>query len=61
MSEEEYVLYLKSKELISNNNVKEGMEILDKLAKKKNKNAIFDIGMLSYKGELVEKDLTKAC
>lgn len=61
MSEEEYVLYLKSKELISNNNVKEGMEILDKLAKKKNKNAIFDIGMLYYKGELVEKDLTKAC
>ena len=61
MCEEEYVLYLKSKELISNNNIKEGMKILDQLAKKKNKNAIFDIGMLYYQGNGVEKDLSKAC
>lgn len=61
MNSEEYELYLKSKDLIKDNRIDEGIEILDKLAKKHNKNAIFDLGMLYYQGDKIPKDIHKAC
>lgn len=60
MNEKEYTLYLESKSEFANGNYQKGIQILEDLAKKRNKNAIYDLGMISFKGLYGMKNLKKA-
>ena len=60
MNEKEYTLYLESKTEFANGNYQKGINILENLAKMKNKNAIFDLGIINYNGLYVSKNIEKA-
>ena len=60
MNEKEYTLYLESKTEFANGNFKKGITILENLAKMKNKNAIFDLGIINYNGLYVSKNIEKS-
>ena len=60
MNESEYKFYLESKKCFKERNIEKALEILESLAKVKNKNAIFDLGMVYFNGEYVTKNLKKA-
>lgn len=60
MNDLEYELYLKSKDFFVNDQVDEAIKILEELSKKHNVCALFDLGMLYFKGEKVKKNIKKA-
>ena len=64
MNSEEYEIIMSSKKKLKSKNeneILEGLEMLNELANQKNKYAIYELATLYLEGEIVEKNIKKAC